>query len=554
MKKQEQLNKLLAPTWMDVLTEVRGDVDPVAVLRGYIPDLEAADGGRQVGTCPKCGGPFVYNPHFDWAKCLGNCGWQGDVIGWVKDAEGITLTEAVRQLATKPHKAPAPETEAKVVGKKKTKAVPVAVLKLTDGTLCEVLYDSQGQRSWFAIRETDGKVRYEDAVTYQGTRYVPVCDDLVKRGIVLLPSGLGEPGSLEELLSYVQGFIHAYLDTSETFERIASYYVLHTWLHDQFSITPYLRALGDYGTGKSRFLKVVGGICYRPVNLGGGVSVAAIYRMLERYKGTLLIDEGDFFQKSEVWALICQVLNMGYEAGGAVIRCDGNGSFEPQAYECFGPKLLATRRRFGDAALESRCFTQVFFPTERKDIPLTIPPLLEWETAREIRNRLLGFRFKHWQPGKVEWESYPDDGLDPLDPRLQQILFPLKRTAPAEAQKEIEAFARDYEEARRDDLSDTVAAKVLEGLVAVLNKGQKPRVSTVAEETAGLLDDPDFKLTSRKVGSVLRKHLHLQTKRGSKGPREVHLDNGAYEVIAKLCKRYGVAKPTHTEQKALELG
>ena len=31
------------------------------------------------------------------------------------------------------------------------------------------------------------------------------------------------------------------------------------------SVAPYLRALGDYGTGKTRFIQTVGVLCYRPM-------------------------------------------------------------------------------------------------------------------------------------------------------------------------------------------------------------------------------------------------------------------------------------------------
>ena len=41
-----------------------------------------------------------------------------------------------------------------------------------------------------------------------------------------------------------------------------------------------------------------------------------------------------------------------------MLRSDKAGdSYEPRAFDVFGPKVIATRRRFEDGALESRCLT-----------------------------------------------------------------------------------------------------------------------------------------------------------------------------------------------------
>ena len=112
--------------------------------------------------------------------------------------------------------------------------------------------------------------------------------------MILLPSGPEEYGSEAELVAEIQAYIHRYVDLSPQFERIASYYVLFSWLYDGFNELPYLRVRGDYGSGKTRFLLVVGSLCYKPVFTTGASTVSPIFHILDAFRGTLVIDEARF--------------------------------------------------------------------------------------------------------------------------------------------------------------------------------------------------------------------------------------------------------------------
>ena len=70
-------------------------------------------------------------------------------------------------------------------------------------------------------------------------------------------------------------------------------YVLLTWVYNRFSSIPYLRVIGDYGSGKTRLLQVLN-ICYKSIIASGNASEAPIFRLIDRYGGTLIIDEAEF--------------------------------------------------------------------------------------------------------------------------------------------------------------------------------------------------------------------------------------------------------------------
>lgn len=421
----------------------------------------------------------------------------------------------------------------------KTKKVKKTIsLVCPDGTLVEELYNPKDHTASFAIRRPNGEITIASEFEYQGETYVPLVDDLIKDGVVLLPSKVGQLREEVDLLNYIEGYIYAYVDVSSTFRRIAAYYSMFSWLYDKFSALAYLRALGQYGTGKSRFLKTVGSICYRPIVMGGAVSTATIYRMLEKYQGTLLIDEADYPKTSEPWALMVQILNLGYENDGRVIRCDSR-TFQPRAYSCYGPKIIAGRQPFDDDALESRCLTCLFYPTQRNDIPLEVPNGLGWEDARNIRNMLLAWRFE-----KFNQENEVGYVTGELEPRLEQIIRPLQSVLKSEEAKiNIDQFVKNYANKLAIERAQSLAGLVLKAIVELLNENKECYYHEIAAKMQPWLDNPEYILSGMKIGIQVRKNLHLIGEKGYANKTRIKLDDETWENITKLCNRYGIDPP-----------
>jgi hypothetical protein len=109
-----------------------------------------------------------------------------------------------------------------------------------------------------------------------------------------------------------------------------------------------------------------------------------------------------------------KILNNGNVLGFPVLRAvskDGR-EFNPRAFQVFGPKIIAMRNHFEDAALESRFISETTGGTElRKDIPINLPPD-QGDEALQPRNKLLMFRF---------W-SFKD--VNPRPPTLDTALEP----------------------------------------------------------------------------------------------------------------------------------
>src|SRR2546425_12861939 len=233
------------------------------------------------------------------------------------------------------------------------------------------------------------------------------------------------------------------MDVSPLFEQIASYYVLFSWVYDGFNELPYLRLRGDPGTGKTRFLLTVGGLCYKPIFASGASTVSPLFRLLDSFRGTLVIDEGDF-RVSDERAEVVKILNNGNARGFPVLRSEATGNrgeFNPRAYQVFGPKLVASRGFFEDRALESRFITEEMGQHRlRDDVPINLPPTHAAEALR-LRNQLLLFRFRN------RGKCLPSEALvdRTIEPRLNQVFVPLLSVIEDDATRaELRDIARRY--------------------------------------------------------------------------------------------------------------
>lgn len=102
--------------------------------------------------------------------------------------------------------------------------------------MVEMLYDPAAQQTAFAIWEHD-EHHIAEHFDNEGRELVPYSphNNLIKNNIILFPSKPEEYGSSDELIGDIRRYIHRYVDVSDRFEHIASYYVLLSWLYDGFN-------------------------------------------------------------------------------------------------------------------------------------------------------------------------------------------------------------------------------------------------------------------------------------------------------------------------------
>jgi hypothetical protein len=385
-----------------------------------------------------------------------------------------------------------------------------------DDKIAETVYDKKQKKTQFVVYK-NGEIKFLDKVKQDGQEVFPLDakSDVVSKSIVLLPSEPLEYGTEKELIADIQKFIHKYLEISLMFERIASYYVLLSWVYDRFSEIPYLRAIGDFGSGKSRFTHAIGSICYRPIFTGGATTTAPIFRILDEIRGTLILDEADL-RFSDMTQDIIKILNMGYQKGGSVLRMQGKDLMEMRAFDVFSPKIVATRETFNDKALESRFLVEEMGRGKlREDIPRRLSDEF-WEEALMLRNKLLMWRFRNYQKELI----FDEKLIEGVHPRLHQIVIALMTIIES---PEMKQSLRDFVQKYNTELvADRGLSRESDITFAIFkfeydtNK-KEITVGEIAENVNQDIFDFEEKLTPRKIGWYLRARMQLKpykTRRG----------------------------------------
>lgn len=428
------------------------------------------------------------------------------------------------------------DTKSKDKDKKGTLYRPSFLLQ--DGTLGEMVCRDRQTR--FIVFQKGKWDEQQSFMLEPGKTLYPYSPDntLIRHRVVLFPSQIEDYQDERALLHEIQSFIHRYVDVSPLFERLSTYYVLFSWVYDDFNELPYLRVLGDAGSGKTRFLLTVGSICYKPIFASGASTVSPLFRILDIFRGTLLIDEGDFPQSDEK-AEIVKMLNNGNAKGFPVLRSEPvgtKGEYDPRAYQVYGPKIIATRSLFMDRALESRCLTEEMGHLRlRDDIPINLPSSFRYEATR-LRNQLLLFRFRH----KGQYAAVPDLVDRSIEPRLNQVFVPLLSIIEDEKTRtDLKTVAQAYHRQLVSDRGMASEGQILDILAGYVERGEMPSIKDIAFQLAEKYEgEYERKITPRWVGSVIRRKLHLHTERQRDGNYAIARGEG--NKIEQLLIRYGL--------------
>ncbi len=413
----------------------------------------------------------------------------------------------------------------------------IVSLRTDDSAIIEIVRTKEGTA---LARYKDGAITVTNSVEVGGQTLAPIpaTNNLIAHNAVLLPEVPCAYVSIGELVSRIQTYIYQYVDLSPQFQKIASWYVLLTWVYDAFNELPYLRLRGDYGSGKTRALLIIGSITYKPFFASGASTVSPIFHTLDTFRGTLIVDEADFRFSDEKSELV-KIFNNGNVRGFPVLRTalTMQKEFDPRAFVVFGPKIVAMRKSFEDQALESRFITEEMGQrTMRPGIPINLPECQK-EEATQLRNQLLMYRFECVSKVAIDDTLYDST----LSPRLNQILIPLLSIIDEPLLRDdIRATLCSYDERLYGERAQSSEAYLLEVLrdLMVRTTGTGVPLSEVTTEFRKRYDGEYREpISVRQVGTLIRRNLRLCTYK-SHGIYVVPVTER--EKVEALCIRYGV--------------
>lgn len=128
--------------------------------------------------------------------------------------------------------------------------------------------------------------------------------------------------------------------------RTATLWVTFTWLLDVVQVAPIANITApEKRCGKSILLTALGKLAYRPLQVSN-IAPAALFRTIELWSPTLLIDEVDAFLAAHEDAR--GILNAGFIRDGAtVVRCVGDDHM-PTPFNVWGAKALCGIGKIAD--------------------------------------------------------------------------------------------------------------------------------------------------------------------------------------------------------------
>lgn len=445
--------------------------------------------------------------------------------------------------------------------------------KLANDEAVEIIYDPKSKKTKLVLLGEFGEIVHQDSIDDGDLKLHPwgVDNHLIKSNVIKLPSSATEYESIQELYREIREHIEKYVKLSDEFTTVSALYVMMSWVYDQFSTIPYLRVIGTFGTGKTRFLETIDSIAYKSILTSGAMTPAVTFRTLDKTKGTLLIDEADF-RYSGQWADITKILNSGHAKSGSVMRMKSvqkSGEYESESFFVFGPKVIASRERFEDEALESRCLTQILIPKNKIGVPLHIESDF-YESALNIRNKLLMFRLLNQSITRVADEELKKIGM----PRVMQSALAIVSVASmidAELVKEVidfcEACAQDIQSIQTVSIEAEVmiCISLLQSDEKYMERfGDRIRIKHIAiiysalfndfsDGTGRSYPDRDFFLSiseqdskPRQIGHVVSKKLHFKTARDGDG---IFIPKQESRKIKALKMRYGLTDDIIIESK-----
>lgn len=159
-----------------------------------------------------------------------------------------------------------------------------------------------------------------------------------------------EPVNPEELLLEIADTIRRFIVCEPETALAATLWAAMTWFMDEIKIAPLaLITAPEKRCGKTQLLSILGKITRKPLP-SSNISPAALFRAVDKWQPTLLIDEADAFlnDNEELRGL----LNAGHTRDSAfTLRCVGD-DHEPQKFNVWGAKALSGIGKLADTLMD----------------------------------------------------------------------------------------------------------------------------------------------------------------------------------------------------------
>lgn len=214
-----------------------------------------------------------------------------------------------------------------------------------------------------------------------------------------------EPVNGAGLLSSLSNLITTYIYIPRELADALSLWIVHTHLHYRLEVSTFLNLTSaTKRCGKSLLLEVMAELVYRPQLVAGDMTPATLFRTIEKFEPTLLLDEVDTYLADD--RELRGVLNGSQRRATAfVIRTVGE-HFEPRRFATWCPKVLVGIGGLPDTVLDRSLVLRL----ERR--PPSAAPLLSWRSRDKEVIEQLKRQLVRWLADNTEAILVARSGVD----------------------------------------------------------------------------------------------------------------------------------------------
>ncbi len=435
--------------------------------------------------------------------------------------------------------------------KKKPRSVAAKIFK--NGDMVESCYDPMTGESFF-MHWIEAQQRAEKILQIidpsSTEKLIPLRDKNVTSGLMLLPSGTEEYGSIADLVKDISALIESWVDFPPGMSGYFCMAVLQTYVYEKCPALPINDFRADSGAGKTRALEVAAHISYRGYRAGGASTYAALVRLIDIWKPTLCLNENDL-GLSDMTSPYAKMLNERTDPRGAVLLNipGSDGGWVPTPFLVFGPTLMTTRQPFSDNALESRCVHFRMTETERDDILLNLPYPKESSPdapqfitqAASLRNKLLLFRFRNLSLMQNDYRLV----VPKVRKRTLQVMQPmlsLVKSLEPDLFPEIVSMLQEMDREGNEANYDCEVGHIIRALYNLEcgDEGRDPDRTPSSKKIAGKIEEMfGDKISSVTVGRHLS-GLGLKQKRGRERGWSLGDGKKRDKILTKYCPEYNL--------------
>ena len=169
-----------------------------------------------------------------------------------------------------------------------------------------------------------------------------------------------EAVELAELLNDISAVIDKHIVCNAEVKTAATLWIAYSWCIEHVPFAPLaIITAPEMQCGKTQLMEVMGRLSRKSL-MASGISPAAVFRVVDAQRPTLLIDEVDTFLKTN--EELRGIINCGHSRTSPnIIRTVGD-NHEPKAFNVFGPKVLCGIGKLPDTIM-SRA---IILPMRRK--------------------------------------------------------------------------------------------------------------------------------------------------------------------------------------------